>query len=100
MKGKQISINFCGGCNPRIDRGLLAEKLQNILQRDGYHVYYNSRIVDFIIYISGCTASCARRYSNSTIASVVVAAATLDAAAVAENELVVKIVEKVRAYFG
>jgi hypothetical protein len=96
---KRISINFCGGCNPRIDRGQIATKVRIALEASGDNVFYNMTDVDFVIFMSGCTAGCALKYTRYSGPYVAVAAATLDTAAVEEEMLVTKIVTKVRNYF-
>jgi len=100
MENRRISINFCGGCNPRIDRGQVALQVRDILVASGYQVCYNSLDVDFVIYISGCAANCALKYSSSDRPSVVVAAATVDAIVIDEAQLVTEIVSKVKKHFG
>ena len=99
MNNRRISIIFCGGCNPRIDRGKIARQVQNVLAARDYEVCYNSLDADFIIYISGCTANCALKYNHSNHPSIVVAAATVDVVAMEEESLVNEIVMKVRNYF-
>lgn len=100
MNNWRIGIIFCGGCNPRIDRGRIAAQLRANLLMVGYEVCYNSLDVDFAIYLSGCMANCALKYNrNDDCSSAVVAAATLDAVAVEPAELVTDIVTKVRNYF-
>ncbi len=96
---RRISITFCGGCNPRIDRGQVALGVQEILLASDYQVGYNLSDVDFVIYVSGCAANCAVKYSHSNLPSVVVAADTVDGVAIAERELVAEIVGKVREHF-
>lgn len=95
---KKVSINFCGGCNPRINRGEIASKVRSILETNGYEVDFNAPDVDFVIYLSGCTAGCALKYSKNRMPHAAVAAATLDAAEVKEEMLVTHIVTKVRNY--
>ena len=94
-----MSIHFCGGCNPRIDRGEIARQVRDILKEKGYEVIYNGVTVDFVIYLSGCTANCALKYKSSHDPSMIVAAGTVDAVAVIEEKLVTEIVTKVRHYF-
>ena len=100
MNNRRISIIFCGGCNPRIDRGQIALQVQEILVARGYEVFYNSLDADFVLYMSGCTANCASKYNHSNLPAIVVAAATVDGVALDETKLVSEIVMKVRAYFG
>ena len=99
MSNRRISIVFCGGCNPRIDRGQVALQVQDILAARGYQISYNSLDVDFVIYMSGCTSNCALKHNPAKHPSVAVAAATVNAAAVDKGELANEIVMKVRDYF-
>ncbi len=99
MRQRCIGIVFCGGCNPRIDRGRIAAGVRTALETAGYQVALNSAAVDYVIYLSGCTASCALKYTGGKAPATVVAAATIDAAGVAEGELVTEIVTKVRNFY-
>lgn len=99
MNNRRISIVFCGGCNPRIDRGKVALQIQDILVARGYQVSYNSFDVDFVIYMSGCTANCALKYNLNSLPAVIVAAATVDVVAIDEGKLAKEIIMKVRNYF-
>ncbi|MBP2652736.1 MAG: hypothetical protein H6Q73_305 [Firmicutes bacterium] len=99
MIKRRISISFCGGCNPRIDRKRIAEEVEDYLTPDGYIVVYNSAEVDLIVYLSGCSANCAHRYSGSDTPGVVVAGNTLNAMAVTAEELSFLISGKVSDYF-
>ncbi|QDR79010.1 hypothetical protein [Sporomusa termitida] len=96
---RYIGIVFCGGCNPRIDRGKIAAGIQAALEADGCRVAINSTAVDYIIYLSGCTANCALKYTCGTAPATVVAAATIDTAVVAAGDLVTEIVTKVRSFY-
>jgi hypothetical protein len=95
---RQVSIKFCGGCNPRIDRSLIAEKVRESLFAYGYEIVLNSITADFIVYLSGCTANCAYRYSNSK-KPCVVAESTIDTLPVDKKNLCSLINQKVRYYF-
>ncbi len=95
---KNISITFCGGCNPRIDRGGLAKRVCELINEYGYTVVFNKPDADFIIYISGCSANCAWRYSKAQAAHTIVAGAVIDSFAVTEAELAGKIMSRVRDY--
>jgi hypothetical protein len=98
MDKKLISIQFCGGCNPRIDRGKIAGNVQDILSKMGHPVAYNRLNVDLVIYISGCAANCAERYNRTEVSSIVVAGETIDAIVVEEGKLTVEILSRVRDY--
>lgn len=95
---KHVGITFCGGCNPRIDRGGIAKKIGELVSEQGYTVVFNRSDADFIVYISGCSANCAHRYSKADTAHTAVAGAAIDAIAVAETELVGEIMSRVRDY--
>lgn len=94
----KISIVFCGGCNPRIDRGQIANTLRNELAAMGYKVGYNCRDDDFIIFLNGCTASCALRHTAVARPCVIVAADTVDRVETLPSRLVAEVLEKVRMY--
>lgn len=96
MANKQISIKFCGGCNPKIDRGRLAAKLGELFVAKGHAISYNRLDVDIVIFLSGCTANCAQRYNGTDAAFVVVAGATVDSMAVEESQLAIEILSRVR----
>jgi len=99
MSGKLVSIKFCGGCNPRIDRARVAGEVRENMTAYGCGVVFNRLDADFIVYLSGCTASCAHRYSNSTKPCVTVAAATIDTRPADEDEVGSLISQKARDYF-
>lgn len=95
---KKVSINFCGGCNPQINRSEIAHNVREKLSEMGYHLNYNQPDADLAIYLSGCSSNCAKRYSENNIPCLVVAASTLDAIAVDEGHLVDEIVIRVRNF--
>lgn len=99
MKAKRISINFCGGCNSRIDRYQIATEVKKYLSGKGYEIVYNTLNAEFIIYLSGCTANCANRNKKSGIPNVVIAANTIDAIEVPKEQFVRLASGKVRDYF-
>ena len=99
MLDKLVSINFCGGCNPRIDRGKVAGEIKELLMSKDYLISFNSFEVDIVIYLSGCTSNCAQKYSKCDMPSVVVAAFTVDTLIVDESRLVAEIVLRVRNYY-
>ena len=96
---KRASILFCGGCNPRIDRGGIAIEVSGILKGEGFQVSYNNAEAEYFIFLSGCLANCARRYRDCLGPETVVAAATVDAESVPEREIAAHIAKKVRCYF-
>ncbi len=96
MQSRHISIKFCGGCNPRIDRGAIAKKLSEALAVSGIETSFNQLTGDLIVYLSGCTANCAQRYSSSAIPGITVSGAMVDACAVDESKLVDEIMNRVK----
>lgn len=55
----KAGIKFCGGCNPRYDRGAYAEELK---KNPDYETEYAKEGVhyDVLHVVCGCTAACAR----------------------------------------
>lgn len=95
MLDKKVSIVFCGGCNPQINRAEVANEVQKRLSAKGIQVEFNSFGTDLVIYLSGCASNCAHRYSQKISPCIVVAAATIDAIEIDETRIVDQIVEKV-----
>lgn len=83
-----VGIRFCGGCNPRIDRGTIAAELKNRLEKLGITVHWNRLDGDVIIYVSGCTTSCACRWHGAKGSSVIVAGTTVNYFDTAEEDIV------------
>jgi len=96
---KRVSINFCGGCNPRINRGKVASEVKELLTSYGYLISFNSFDVNLVIYLSGCTSNCAQKYSMCDIPCVVIAAFLVDTLIVDESWIVAEIVKRVRNYY-
>jgi len=99
MQSKRVSINFCGGCNPHIDRGKVARDVKELLTSAGYLISFNSYDVDFVIYLSGCTSNCAQKYSMCDIPCVVLTACMVNTLNVDENGIVSEILKNVRDYY-
>ncbi|GAB6153255.1 hypothetical protein JCM17380_20050 [Desulfosporosinus burensis] len=99
MLDRRVSINFCGGCNPRINRGNVAGEVKDLLTSYGYLISFNSFDVNLVIYLSGCTSNCAQKYSKCDIPSVVVAALTVDTEICDESMIVAEIVKRVRSFY-
>jgi len=95
-----VSIKFCGGCNPRIDRVRVAEAIKIRLLDLGITVVYNTLDADFIVYLGGCSSSCAARYSPGGKPCVEIAGVTMDGLAVNEESLSDLVIEKVREQLG
>lgn len=98
MSGATVSIRFCGGCNPRIDRGRIALELQRALEGMGHRVVFNNPDAGFVIFLSGCMSGCAFKFNPGNPPYVTVAAATVDGEEVGEARIVPEVLRKVRQY--
>lgn len=53
-------VRFCGGCNPRFDRGAAFEKIKDQLKDEIEFKYAEEdALYDVILVIGGCTNCCA-----------------------------------------
>jgi hypothetical protein len=95
---RHVSIIFCGGCNPAIDRGRLAEELARRFAALGCRLSYNNRAADLLIFLSGCTADCARAGAPAGIPGIAVAAAAVDAVATPETDIAEVVLAKAAQY--
>lgn len=93
-----VSIKFCGGCNPKIDRVGVAGEISRGLRDRGVTVDYNNLDADFIVYVSGCSVSCATHDADTGKPFVVIAGLGFDARAVGEDCLATLAIEKVGQY--
>lgn len=55
----EISIKYCGGCNPRYDRAALVEMLKKENPDVIFSYADENKETDFLLVICGCTATCA-----------------------------------------
>ena len=56
----RLAIKFCGGCNPAIERGQLAQIIRQDLA-DGVRWVAAEEEVDLLLIICGCLTACADR---------------------------------------
>ena len=54
----RLAIKFCGGCNPMIDRGTLAQTIRESFTGRVHWVSYEER-PDLVLIINGCLTACA-----------------------------------------
>lgn len=94
----KVGISFCGGCNPRIDRVGVAEEIKKYLLARGVSVAYNTPDADFIVYVGGCSSSCAARYAAGDKPCVVIAGTGVDCLAVDADQLSAIVIEKMGDY--
>ena len=92
------SINFCGGCNPKIDRVVLAEEIKQALIARGIKIVYNAIDADFTVYISGCPVNCATRLVDSDKFAVIIAGTTVNAHAEREDCLSTIAIQKIENF--
>jgi hypothetical protein len=93
------SINFCGGCNPKIDRVALAEEIKLGLIARGIKAVYNTIDADFIVYISGCPVDCVTRSGvDSDKIAVTIAGATINSQVVNEECLATIAMQKIEEF--
>jgi hypothetical protein len=96
-----IAIKFCGGCNPRVNRGEIAAQIAELLTARGYRVMFNELDdASVVVYLSGCSASCAQRYSESSLPAVAIAGAMIDGLSVPEKAIADEAVAKVEKLIG
>ena len=98
MKPLAMGIQFCGGCNPRIDRGAIALELQKAFADMGLDVVFNSPETDFVIFLSGCLSGCAFKYNPKDPPYVTVAASTVDGVELPAEKIVPEVLMKVRQF--
>jgi hypothetical protein len=97
---RSVAINFCGGCNPAIDRKALARAIESELAARGFAVTYNRWNVPFAVLLSGCTADCISRCRPSERADAVIAGKTFGAVSVGESELADLAIDAAVKHFG
>jgi hypothetical protein len=54
----RLAIKFCGGCNPRIERGSVAHRIREELKAEVRWVFGEEER-DFTLIINGCPTACA-----------------------------------------
>lgn len=94
---KLISIKYCGGCNPVIDRGWLASEIGKLLSPE--FTLSDSKVEkqsDIGILVCGCLTACANNpdMKKSATKWIVVAGHSFDQINVPENQLVHLVVDK------
>lgn len=59
----RLAIKFCGGCNPEIDRGSVAQRIREELAGEALWVSGEEE-ADFLLIINGCRTACADTGEN------------------------------------
>ena len=99
MADKHLSIIFCGGCNPKINRKNIAEALATQLAKHGCKVSYNQLNADLVVYLSGCSVNCAEQRKVDGVPCLVVAGSSIDSISYDESVLAEEIITRGRDYF-
>lgn len=55
----KIGVRYCGGCNPRYDRGRLVEYIKDKVQHADFQNAKEGVSYDALLVVSGCTSMCA-----------------------------------------
>ena len=95
-----VGIQFCGGCNPRIDRGKISRELQQALVGMGHDVVFNSLDADIVIFLSGCMSGCAFKFNPKDPPYIMVAATTVDREEVGEAHIIPEVLGRVKNIFA
>jgi hypothetical protein len=82
-----VAINFCGGCNPMIDRRDIALEIKDALAERGFSVAFNNRTADATIQLSGCARNCVASQQATDRPAVAIAGSSIDAFGVDEDQL-------------
>ncbi|MEG0663421.1 MAG: hypothetical protein RR472_09085, partial [Anaerovoracaceae bacterium] len=62
----KCGVRFCGGCNPRFDRGEVLKELKNERANVDFLIAEEGVEYDYLIVIGGCTNCCASHCQFST----------------------------------
>lgn len=55
----RVGVKYCGGCNPRFDRGELARKLRERYPQLEWENAKSGVFYDLLVVLCGCSAECA-----------------------------------------
>lgn len=53
-----IGIKFCGGCNPKYDRGKLYGSIREAWQEHSFETADENKKYDLLLVITGCERAC------------------------------------------
>ena len=54
----KIAIKFCGGCNPRIRRKMIVNKVKKRCDKCDFQIYESGENYDLILGLNGCHVAC------------------------------------------
>ncbi len=55
----KVGVRFCGGCNPRFERGEAYKEIKSRLENVDFQLAEEGAYYDTILVIGGCSACCA-----------------------------------------
>jgi len=100
---KRISVKYCGGCNPRIDRSKFVDELKKKLAGDLFVAIGSSmEKCELGILVCGCPVACADRPETRSPALewIVVSGPSVGSEPVSESELAAVVALKIKEFFG
>lgn len=56
---KKIGIRYCGGCNPRYNRGALVKRITEKYRELSIEVAKEGKAYDLLLVVGGCSSCCA-----------------------------------------
>ena len=74
----KIGIKFCGGCNPRYDRGSQTAALKERLKEVQWISGDDSQVCDFWLIICGCSRACVSTETLSAKQKILVIKSLMD----------------------
>lgn len=61
MKGDKVALRYCGGCNPRYDRGQTVAQLQEECGELSLEPFEHGKRYCGVLVVCGCSARCAQQ---------------------------------------
>jgi hypothetical protein len=58
-KNPKVAIRYCGGCNPRYDRGAMVERVCRNHPEWDVEIATEGRTYDLLLVVGGCPSCCA-----------------------------------------
>ena len=97
-----VTLKYCGSCNPLIDPFQVGNRLKEAIENEPELklVSPDDDLIDVVVILCGCPRTCGNKESIRRLAKnfIVVAGETVDLVPVAEKELSVRVIQKVKSY--
>lgn len=55
----KVGVRYCGGCNPRYDRGAMVSKIESDVPTCEFESAREGEKYDMLLVVGGCSACCA-----------------------------------------